>query len=136
MKIFESIGIFVLYHVANYLLGIWNAQIVATRIKKDNRHQIEHFAWFAGYCLICAPQYWIFNFWFVLALMPIHLSIFAPAYNHGRHLAPFNLSRTSTSILDRTLVKIGCNDLELACFVAELIAVVVFIFSLFKFLHS
>jgi len=132
IKIIGGIGIFLAYHLVNYILGEWNAHIVKQRIKKDNRHQIEHFAWFAGYCIICAPQYWVFNIWFAMALMPIHLSIFAPAYNHFRGLAPFNLSLTTTSILDRTLVKIGCKDLETACFVAEFISVGLFIISLFK----
>lgn len=125
------IGIYAGYHVANILIAKWNAHTVAVRTRKGNPKQIEHFWYFVGYCLICAPQYWLVNAWFAEAVLVLHGSIFPIAYNSFRHLAPFNLSKTSKSKYDKFLVRIGFKDMEIPDFAAEFISALLFTISLF-----
>jgi hypothetical protein len=129
--IISAILLFLFYHFFNIQLGKWNVAIVKNRIATGNKKQIEHFWWFTGYLILCAPMYWILNIWFALSLLPLHLSIFAVAYNHFMGFLPFNLSHTSNAITDKTLIKIGFNDLEWPCIISEVLAVALFIISLF-----
>lgn len=127
----NAILIFIAYHAINIPLAFWNVQIVISRIGKGDKRQINHFLWAAGYLLICVPQYFLFNIWFAVAVVIPHLSIFAPAYNHYRGFAPFNLSRTSNSMTDRILVKMGFKDIEGICILAEILAIALFTISLY-----
>ncbi len=124
--------IFVLYHFVNIGLGKWNAVIVQHRIDSGNPKQIEHFWWGLMYGALCLPWYWVYghNFMYVLALVPLHLSIFAPAYNSYRGLARFNLSKTSKAITDKTLVKMGFKSMEIPCAIAEVISIILLLISI------
>lgn len=126
----SAIIIFALYHYLNIQLGRWNVSIVKKRKAAGKKNQIEHGWWFLGYLIICAPQYWLINLWFALSLIPLHLSIFAVAYNHFIGLLPFNLSKTSDAITDRMLVRMGFNDMEWPCIIAESVSLILFIVSL------
>src|SRR4029077_20283266 len=110
---------FVVYHGINIFLGWWNAAIVQRRIDSGNKKQIEHFYWALMYAALCVPWYWAFGPWYVLALGLLHLSIFGPAYNAYRGIYRFNLSKTTTSAIDRTLLKMGFKTLEWPCIIAE-----------------
>jgi len=126
----SAILLFILYHYLNIQIGKWNAAIVKKRKEKGNKKQIEHGWWFLGYLIVCAPQYWLVNIWFALSLIPLHLSIFAVAYNKYSGISPFNLSLTTDAITDQTLVKMGFTSLEWPCVIAEVVAGVLFVISL------
>jgi len=131
-----KIIIFVVYHFVNIFLGWQNKQVVQKRLNHKDLRQIEHFAWGAMYGALCLPWYWIpghgWGIWYVLALVPLHLSVFAPAYNDYRGLAPFNLSLTSKSIIDKTLVKMGFKTLEWPCLISEVLAAILLTISILK----
>jgi hypothetical protein len=119
------------YHAANILIAKWNVHTVFTRMANGNPKQIEHFWYFAGYCLICAPQVYLVNLWLAGSVLCLHGSIFPVAYNCYRGLAPFNLSKISKSKYDKLLVRIGFKDMEAPCIIAELASLILFTFSLF-----
>ena len=126
-------GIYLGYYLVNILIAEWNAVVVADRTRKGNPKQIEHFAYFIGYCALCAPQIWLVNWWFAGAVFCLHGSIFPVAYNLFRpDVPPFNLSKTSKAKYDRTLVKIGFKSMEIPDMAAELISLLLFTFSLFQ----
>lgn len=126
------ISIFLVYHGINILLAWQNKQIVQKRLNHKDLRQIEHFWWGLMYGALCLPWYWIhgYGIWYVLALVPLHLSIFAPAYNDYRGLETFNLSKSSKAILDRTLVKMGFKSLEWPCFIAEVLSIILLLISI------
>lgn len=124
--------IYIAYHIANILIAKWNAVIVANRIKRGNPKQIEHGWYFIGYVVLCAPMYWFINIWFAGAVLCLHGSVFPVAYNLLRGITPFNLSKTSKSKYDRTLVRIGFKDMEIPDFAAEFVSALLFTISLFQ----
>lgn len=124
--------IFIGYHIVNIPLAYWNVEIVIDRIINGNKKQIEHFWWGLGYALICIPQYFLFGGWFLFAILIPHLTIFAPAYNYYRGFPLFNLSKTSSSLTDRILVKAGFKDIEGPVLLAEFMAIVFFTISLYQ----
>lgn len=132
MNYFIASLIFVGYHLVNIPLAYWNVEIVMNRIIDGNKKQIEHFWWGLGYAIICLPQYFLFGGWFLIAIIIPHLTIFAPMYNHYRGFEPFTLSKTSSSLTDRFMVRIGLKDIEGACILAELLAIVFFTISLYQ----
>lgn len=126
--------IFLAWHGINIFIAWQNKQIVQKRIDHKDLTQIEHFWWGFGYLLICLPFYWVFNLWFALALIPLHLSIFPVAYNDYRGLTPFNLSKTSKAITDKIMVRLGLQNTLLVNFGAEALSLILLFLSLKKLL--
>ena len=119
------------YHVVNIIIARINADTVQRRIDNRDAKQIEHGWWFLLYVVLCVPMGWAVNWWFVGAVLCLHGSVFPVAYNSFRHLAPFNLSKTSKAVYDRTLVKMGFKDMEIPDFAAEFVSALLFTVSLF-----
>lgn len=132
MKEGVAIFIFALYHGVNIFLGWQNKQTVQKRLDHHDLRQIEHFLWGLMYAALIIPWFWVYDIWFVLALIPLHLSVFPVAYNLYRDLPAFNLSKTSKAITDRILVRMGLKSMESVCFGAEVLAIFLITISIRK----
>lgn len=124
--------VFLTYHGLNILLGWWNVEIVMSRIVRVDKRQIEHGWWSIGYLLLCLPMTFIFNSWLALSVMMLHLSVFPVSYNLFRGMPTFYLSKTSSAVVDKFMVRMGLKTSEVVNMIAEAIAIGLFIFSLYE----
>jgi hypothetical protein len=134
MRTLLIILIFVLYHGINILIAWINDRIVTMRIANKNPNQINHFLWGAIYLATVIPIYFLFPkpAWLMGAIILLHLSIFPVSYNLFRGNAPFALSKTSNAVTDKFMVDVGLKDTEIVNIGAEIIAIVLVIFSIYK----
>ncbi len=97
----------------NVFIAWVNRRIVEYREMVKNTKQINHPLWAAIYCAACLPMWFILHsWWFMGALVFLHISIFPVAFNRYSDLPAFNLSKTTTAITDKIMVKIGLKSTE------------------------
>ena len=120
------------WHGINIFIAWQNKQVVQKRLNHHDVRQIEHALWFTGYCIICAPFYWIQDIWYAVSLVALHGSVFPYAYNKYRGLKGFNLSLTTNSSFDKLQVRMGLKSSALVNIGCELISIALLIISIFK----
>lgn len=123
----------------NVLMARLHAHLVEVAIKENRKTAILHGAWAAAYVgLTMVPLFFHWNdLKWLNALNGVsygllHASVFPFWYNRYRHLPDFNLSTTSTSWYDRTLVRLGFKSAKVLMIGLLVIAVgleIVFLFN-------
>ena len=125
------VGVWVLFVLICIVTAEWNVSIVKKRIKNGNPNQIEHGLWFAGYCALCAAIFYISLNWIeVISLLCLRASVFPVSYNLFDGLPPFNLSKSSKSIFDRTQVNLKLKSSEEVNIIAFCISIVLMAYQI------
>lgn len=98
----------------NVLIARINTWTVQRRRKTDPTHQINHPVWGLVYTILCTiPYIWTRDWCLCVSFLALHLSVFPVFYNDFDHQPAFNLSKTSKSWTDRTMVKMGLHSTEI-----------------------
>lgn len=109
--------------IINFIVAIENRNERDNHIAMGNPEQLNHTAWLIAYAAACGLVA-VFNWKLAISVFLLKGSIFPIFYNLLTHIDPFNLSKTTTSEYDRTLLKLGFKDMlgpDLIVFVSSLI---------------
>jgi hypothetical protein len=133
MITFWIIVAYAFYVYANIGIAEINRNIVRMRQHQGNPKQIEHPLWATIYCMLIAPSwFWLHSWYYVLALLLLHLSVFPVAFNMYMGEEMFHLSKTSKAITDRIMVWMGFKDTFIVNAVALIISITLFIIQISK----
>jgi hypothetical protein len=122
----------------NILLGKWQVSLVRKAINKGVAKAILHGFWAAAYAGVCAIPVIIYHVaWnkaaiLMISFAGIHASIFPIAFNWFDGNPAFNLSKTSTSIIDKIQVRLRFKT----SFPFNFISFVISILLLILFIHK
>lgn len=133
MKPAFVIVIWLLFMLINSLIAESNDQTRRNRIKKGNKRQIEHFWYGLGYGILCLIPFYISrNWWELISLLLLHISVFPVAYNVFGGLKPFNLSTTSDAITDKIMVKLGLKTTKWVNIITLILSIGLLFFQILK----
>lgn len=125
--------IWIVYAIGNVAMAEKQVDVRNKRIANKDPRQINHFLWGAGYFAICAVQYLFFKDWvFVVSITLHHASIFPVAWNRFLGNPAFQLSKTTNSLFDKALVKLGFTSTEWVNIGAFAISIFLLTISLFN----
>lgn len=130
--VFMLLAVWFVYGAINIGFAEWNDAIRRKRILKKDPRQINHPLWAAFYCLVCTPMYLFFKDWYLVgSVLLLHLSVFPVAYNRYADQPAFNLSKTSTAITDRLMVRAGLKSTEIVNIAAFFFSTSLLVISFF-----
>lgn len=110
LKIWLAYGVFLLINLG---IAILNRNQRRNNLKTGNPKQINHPLWAGTYLALMIPI-WIIthNYWLIGGIILQHLWFFGPLFNILIGTPPFNLSKTTTALTDRIMVKLGFKSTE------------------------
>jgi hypothetical protein len=116
---------FIIYIVVNVVIALIQRDIRAFRLKTGNPNQINHTLWWLIYSASILPVWFLtHNLCLIGSILLQHAWVFSPVFNIMIGMPPFNLSKTTTSIFDQTLVKIGFKSTEWVMLVLFTVSVI------------
>ena len=133
MNILWVFILYIAFHGLNILIAWWNKQTVQYRLDHGIAKDIEHPIYGTGYFLVCASQYFVVNWQFVVAILWLHLSIFPVFYNEFRDEPTFFLSKDSRAVTDKLMVQAGLKNTKAVNIIAHILSIAFFIYSLFYY---
>lgn len=129
-----NIIIWLCFHCINALIAYINNHERLEHIATKNPAQVDHPLWGFLYGATCAIQ-WYFNkenWWLVGSILLLHISIFPVIYNLFSDVPVFNLSKTTSAITDKLMVKIGLKNTAIINITAYVISATLLVLSIIK----
>jgi hypothetical protein len=100
-----------IFILINFIIAIENRNERNNHIATGNPEQVNHTAWAIAYCAACGLVA-VFNWKLSVSVLFLHASLFPVFYNLLTHASggSFGISRTTTSVYDKFLIRIGLKD--------------------------
>lgn len=127
--------IWLVFVLLNIGWAFLHAVLITNRIAAGDDRQIEHIEYGILYTLIMALSFLYVNksgnvllqfILYAVSLSLLHLSVFPIILNRLRGIPTFNLSHTSTSLIDRLMVRVGLKNtkaVNIAAFILSIILI-------------
>lgn len=127
------ISVWVCYLALSMSLAGFHDIYRVSYMKAGMKERFKHWAWALFYFFCCLFSFLFFHNWYlVVSLSLLHISIFPVVCNTLAERPVFNLNKNSTLITDRIMIKLGFKDTEVLNFSAFLISVVLLFCSFLK----
>ena len=122
--------VWIIFVILNIVIAKSNDITRRKRIANKNSKQIEHFWYGLGYGILCAIPYFLLKSYTELfSLLLLRISVFPVFYNFYSKLPIFNLSKTTTSITDRLMVKLGLTSTKWVNIIAFVLSIILLIYG-------
>lgn len=134
-----TLSIFVIFIIINIVIASINNKLRLKAIAENKTDAIKHGWWALGYGILCALPFLFTHSWLqFISLGMLHLSIFPVSYNLFAKLPTFNLSKTSSSLIDKLQVSLGFQNSEFINALSLILSVVLLTIQLklFSFLRN